>query len=117
MFRRMLPPLILFMALPACAQEPKPPMITPEEQKLAAEADKLHFDAFFFYQRGQTADAVSKARASLAIRRKIYPVATYPDGHPDLANSLNGLGVLLQTMASYEPARLHLEESLAMRQK
>ena len=42
----------------AHGQEPKPPQLTPEEQKLAAEALKLNDEATQLYQRGKPAEAV-----------------------------------------------------------
>ena len=32
--------------------------------------------------------------------KKLYPPEKYPDGHPDLATSLNNLGALLDARAS-----------------
>ena len=93
-------------------QEPKPPQLTPEEQKLAAEAEKLDRELVQLYQRGQAARAIVKAREALEIRRKLYP-----DGHPDLAFSLNDLGTVLQAMGSYENAVPLFEQALAMRHK
>ncbi len=35
----------------------------------------------------------------------LYPKERYPHGHPDLATSLNNLGVLLQDQGAYGGAR------------
>src|SRR5262249_22747693 len=78
------------------AQEPKPPTLSPEEQKLAGEATKLNLEGFQLYQQGKPAEAVEKMRRALDIRRKLYPAATYPDGHPAVAIMLNNLGAVLQ---------------------
>ena len=48
----------------------------------------------------------------LAINRKILPPL-----HPDLATSLNNLGLLLHTMGRHDEARKHYEEALAIRRK
>ena len=117
MFRRMIPTLILLAALPAFAQEPKPPQLTPEEQKLAAEATKLNEEGMQLYERGQPAAAVEKMRQSLEIYQKLYSAAKYPDGHADLAASLNDLGFALLAVGSVEKTLEYYEQSFAMRQK
>lgn len=117
MIRRMMATLLLLVALPALAQEPKPPQFTPDEEKLAAEAVKLNGEGFQLFQRGYAAEAIVKARDALEIRRKLYPAAKHPDGHPDLAGCLNTLGALLAVMGSYEKALPHYEQALAMYRK
>ena len=44
------------------------------------------------YQRGDLTTAVEKNRQLLAIMERLYPKDGYPQGHPDLATSLNNLG-------------------------
>src|SRR5262245_27813068 len=86
------------------AQEPKPPALTPEEQKLAAEAQKLNEDAGQLFQRGRPAEAVDKMKQVLEILKKLFPESKYPDGHPDLAQSLHNLGFVLLAMGQAEKA-------------
>src|SRR5437879_1230836 len=97
-FRPVVPALLLVWLVGAAlvAQEPKLPELTPEEQKLAAEALKLNEEAGQMYQQGKAAQAVAKLRQSLEIYQRLYPVLKYPDGHRDLAASLNNLGFMLQ---------------------
>ena len=45
------------------------------------------------------------------MRRSLYPRASYPQGHTDLAISLNNLGVLLMEQGEYGKARPFLEEA------
>ena len=35
------------------------------------------------------------------MRRRLYSEAEYPQGHPDLANTLNNLGALLNYQGDY----------------
>jgi hypothetical protein len=42
--------------------------------------------------RGEYGRAEPFCRDALAMYRKLYPKGKYPDGHPDLARSLNNLG-------------------------
>ena len=46
----------------------------------------------------------------------LYPKERYPQGHPDLATSLNNLGLLLQAQGDYGEARAYLQRALAMHQ-
>ena len=51
------------------------------------------------------------------MRRRLYPEAQYPQGHRDLALSLNNLGELLQDQGEYAGARDYYEQALAMRRR
>ena len=55
--------------------------------------------------------------ASPGDERALYPKARYPEGHPELASSLNNLGCLLQAQGSYGEARGYLERALAMSER
>ena len=46
----------------------------------------------------------------------LYPRDRYPKGHPELANSLNNLGSLLEAQSSYGEARGYFERALTMNQ-
>ena len=50
------------------------------------------------------------------MREALYPKDRYPQGHPDLAKSLNNLGALLRDQGDYGGARGYYERALAMRQ-
>jgi len=109
--------LLLVLVTIGHADEPKPPQLTPEEQKLALDAVTLIGEAFQLNQRGRAAEALGKARAALAIRETLYPPSKYPDGHPDLAGSLNILGFLHMAMGTYEKSLVEFERSLAMKRR
>jgi tetratricopeptide (TPR) repeat protein len=51
------------------------------------------------------------------MRHKLYPKEKYPDGHPDLATSLNNLGGLLQARGEYAQAEPFYRDALAMSRK
>ena len=53
---------------------------------------------------------------ALEMREALYPKDSYPQGHPDLAGSLNNLGSLLEAQGDYGEARGYLERALAMRE-
>src|SRR5262245_61131984 len=60
--------ILLVIALPAVAGEPKPPMLTPEQQRLADEATRLSAEGNRLYQAGRYADAAASLRRALDIR-------------------------------------------------
>ena len=47
-------------------------------------------------------------------RRRLYPADKYPNGHPDLAQSLNNLGELLVVQGKYDKAAEVLAKALTM---
>jgi CHAT domain-containing protein len=54
---------------------------------------------------------------ALAMRRRLYPESKYPDGHPELALSLNNMGFMLESAGSAEKAIPFLEQALAMNRR
>ena len=65
--------------------------------------------------RAPTARRRVTTSAALAMYESLYPQERNPQGHPDLARSLDNLGVLLDAQGSYGEARDY-ERALAMRQ-
>jgi CHAT domain-containing protein/Tfp pilus assembly protein PilF len=92
--------------------------LTPAERKhLEQRAKEADQQAFERYQKGKYPDAAKLAEEALTIRRRLYPQKDYPDGHPDLAQSLNNLGFLLKTQGEYARAEPFYRDGLAMRQQ
>jgi tetratricopeptide (TPR) repeat protein len=85
-----------------------------ENRRAPAEARGLDRKVVALYAQGRVAEAVPPARAALALRRRLYPPARYPDGHPRLAFSLNNLGELLRERGDLDGAEPLLREALAM---
>jgi CHAT domain-containing protein len=109
--------LLAFLAVRVNGLRADPPEEpTPEHQRLMQRAQELNQQAFQLYQRGQYAEAKKLLREELQIREDLYPKDKYPQGHPDLANSLNNLGALLDAQGEYGPARTNFERALAMYQ-
>src|SRR5262249_15537555 len=80
----------------AAGQEPD---LTPQErQKLEAQAKECYGRLLKFYDEAKLTDALKEAQQVLTINRRLYPESKYPDGHRDLATSLNNLGFVLQAM-------------------
>ena len=51
---------------------------------------------FLLHAQGEYAAAKDYFLQALEMRKKLYPASRYPQGHPDLAISLNNLGALLR---------------------
>ena len=83
---------------------PSRPCRGPEHHGLSAPGPGLVRRARVYFER------------ALAMCESLYPKARYPQGHPDLAISLNNLGALLQAQGSYGEARGYFERALAMHQ-
>ena len=109
----------LALPLPAQAQAPteKQPEWTAEEKERVQEAAKLNAEGVRLSGLGKKREAAEKLEQALAMRQKLYPVARFPDGHPDLAQSLSDLGSVLQSLGEPARARSYQEQALAMRQK
>ena len=102
----------------AQAQKKNEPELTKEEQaKLAAEAERLKGEGMKFYQAARFSDAATKFRQVLELCRKLYPPARFPEGHPELAQSLNNLAFLLQAQGQYAHAESFSRDALAMDRK
>ncbi len=90
---------------------------TPQErQKLEAHASELFQAGVRAFQQGNLKEAIAKTEESLRNRESLYPKDRYPEGHSDLANSLNNLGSVLHAQGYDIQARRYLERALAMRE-
>jgi tetratricopeptide (TPR) repeat protein len=88
-----------------------------ERKQLTQQAGDLYRQGFAQYQKGRLEDAIRSTEQCLTLRRKLYPLAQYPDGHPDLAEGLHALGFLLEARREYAKAEPCYRDALAMRQK
>jgi tetratricopeptide (TPR) repeat protein len=89
-----------------------PLRLSEEQQRDVQRASALYQEIEALYRQGQYPKAVTKAREALALRRKALPLL-----HPELADSLNDLGVLLNAMGRPDEARKHYEDALAIYRK
>src|SRR5205814_1783201 len=67
--------------------------------------------------RGELTEAEPLYREALAMRRRLYHPERFPDGHPQLAQSLNNMGYLLRLRWELDKAEPFYRASLAMHQK
>src|SRR5262245_25292729 len=109
--------LVLATVSGATADEPAPELTPAQRAALEQEAKRMSEEAKKHYESRRYAEAVKIFEQVVATNQKLYPEAKYPDGHPDLAASLNSLGSLLRSMGAPERALPHQERALAMRQR
>jgi tetratricopeptide (TPR) repeat protein len=90
-----------------------PTELTPQQrQELEKQALALSTEGVQLHGRGQHAKATELFREALAIRQRLYPRESYPQGHPDLATSLNNLAALLHAQGDYARAEPLYREAL-----
>jgi CHAT domain-containing protein/Tfp pilus assembly protein PilF len=107
------------LAVPLSARTDDPAKELSQEEKadLEKQATSLDEEVGQFVRDGKPADARQRAEESLGIRRRLYPPATHPNGHPNLATSLNNLAFVLNGLGQPAKALPYFEQALAMRQK
>jgi CHAT domain-containing protein/Tfp pilus assembly protein PilF len=88
-----------------------------ERARLEKRATELNQRVLALHQQGQLDGARKLCEEALALRQQLYPKERYPDGHPDLAASLNNLGFLLQAQGDSGKALDYLQQALQMRRQ
>jgi CHAT domain-containing protein/tetratricopeptide (TPR) repeat protein len=104
-------------AQPVPAPAGKAAVLTPAEKQLLDQARQLNAEGFRHYQRGDFSKAITLFQEALETRRKALSRDKYPDGHPDLAVSINNLAALHQATGDYGQAELLYREALQMRRR
>jgi CHAT domain-containing protein len=101
----------------ASGQEKGGELTERERMQLERQAAELDRQAFANYQKGRIDEAIRLEEQRLSLCRRLYPKAKDPNGHPDLAATLNALGFLLDARGEYARAEPILRDALAMCQK
>ncbi len=78
------------------------------------EVGRLGMRGGAMYQAGKFAEATKVFAEVLKMVEGLYPKASYPQGHPDLAISLNNLAALHQSQADYAKAEPLFRRALEM---
>jgi CHAT domain-containing protein len=97
--------------------EPKEDLTTEQREQLVRMAKTLSQQAMRLYHQARFVDAVSAQKQAVELNQQLYPKEKYPQGHPDLADSLHKLGFLLLMQEEYGQARPYCERALEMRQQ
>jgi CHAT domain-containing protein len=65
-------------------------------------------------RQGETEPALEHLRRALEMYQALYPRDKYPDGHPDLVQSLNNVAAVLRRQGEYEQGLKYLRRALEM---
>ncbi len=105
------------LAVPATADDP-PKELTPEERKdLETKLRDSMMAGVEAYQAGKVPDAIKATESSVEIARRLYPKAEYLDGHPNLAQCLNNLGIMYWEQGRGADAEPLWKDALAMNRR
>ncbi len=107
--------LAIVTKVPATGQNPPPSppqIITPEELALLEEADKFAAEVEKLYQEGKYTAGIPPARKALEIKATLLGKED-----PEVATSLNDLGVLFRALGKYKEAEAPLKQALAIQEK
>src|SRR5262249_54466619 len=88
-----------------------------DEEKLAKKAADLGREATNLYRQGKVEDALGRLEEALKIRKKLFRASEYPNGHPDLAETLHNMGFMLLALGRPKEALPFCENAVAMRRK
>jgi len=107
--------VLVFLVAPVALIAADPAELTPEQRKkLGKKATEVSGQAVQFYQAGQYSRATELLREALKMRQQLYPRDKYPQGHPNLAESPNNLGLLLQAQGEYARAEPFYRDAVQM---
>jgi hypothetical protein len=113
--------LVVVFALARCVQAQALARATgvqsAEAEERAAEAARLADEGLQLARVRKLSEALEKLKTALAVREQLYPPGRFPDGHIDLATSLNNLAFVLTTLGRPSEALVYDERALAMREK
>src|SRR5262245_61529771 len=100
--------------LALCAAAPADDLTPQRRQELEKKSAELTTEGEQQYQRGDYGKAGELFREALELRRTLYPKDKYPQGHADLAYSLNNLGLLHWAAGAHAQAEAAYREALEM---
>jgi CHAT domain-containing protein/tetratricopeptide (TPR) repeat protein len=98
------------------AQPEKPaPALSGEEQQLAKHVKELNAEGERLYDEGKFIEAIKVFRRALDFGHRLYPKDRFPNGHNELATSINNLAEAHEAAGDYANAEPLFQEALAMR--
>jgi len=109
--------LVLAGASAGRAHRPAKELTPAEREQTQKQVTRLTKQAEEHYYAGRASEAVLLLRQVLELNQRLYPADKFPDGHPDLAESLNSLGFVLQALNQVERALPYYQQALEMNQR
>jgi CHAT domain-containing protein/tetratricopeptide (TPR) repeat protein len=104
-------------AMPAAADEPPKKLTEAERKELWAKWNEVMSAGVKAYQTGKGAEAVKAFEEGVAVARRLYNAADFPNGHANLATSLHNLARLYVEQGRLDKAESLLTDALAMQKR
>jgi CHAT domain-containing protein/tetratricopeptide (TPR) repeat protein len=116
---RVIAALVLVGTLAAGAPAADPPKkLTQEERReLETAGRELVQAGMRSYKSGKLEEATTSFEKAVAVARRLYPPAEFPDGHEGTAALLNQLGLILRARGKYADAEPVFREVLEMNRR
>jgi CHAT domain-containing protein/tetratricopeptide (TPR) repeat protein len=105
------------LVVPARADDPPRKLTAEERTELEAKWKELDAAAVKAFQAGRYADALKAAEPALELARRLYAAIEFPDGHENLATSLNHVGVLYKKQGRGADAERLYKEALDLQKR
>jgi tetratricopeptide (TPR) repeat protein len=104
----------LILSAPGWTAEPPS---AAEREMLLKKGAELNTEAVARNEAGKPTEALRLGKQALELRERLFPADQYPDGHADLVQSLNNVGMFLQALGEHRQALPFLEKALAMNER
>src|SRR5579872_353543 len=105
------------LCLPVGADDPPKKLTAEERKELEAKQKELNEAGIKAYRASKYPDAQKAWVAALEIARRLYPKDQFPDGHTDLASSLNNLAFLYSSQGKLRDAEPFYKDALEIRKR
>ncbi len=109
-FNRLHVPLLLSaVVLAASASADAAQLSAEKEQELRTRSIALYQQGRELANRGRFQEAAQLLEENLKLAQQIFPADKYPQGHPDLATAIAGLGGVLHMGGQYARAQAYYQ--------
>jgi CHAT domain-containing protein/Tfp pilus assembly protein PilF len=107
----------LISLVPVWADDPPKKLTAEERKELEAKWQELNDAGIKAYRAGKYPDAIKSFEESLKVARRLYNTTEFPDGHSDLATSLNNLAAMYRGQGKLGAAEPLFKDALEMRKR
>src|SRR4051794_28142577 len=105
------------IVVPTRGEDPPKKLTAEERKELEAKWKEQITDANKAYDARQYAEGQKALEAALEIARRLYPKSEYPEGHANLATTMDSLGNRLALVGKFSTADPLLRDALDMRRR